>query len=89
MKIYNYEELKRLPKKWVAVADALPPIGEEVVVFIKIEPEAKRNSVTALARYIKYEGATNHYWDNDYAHGNTHTQDAVIMWQPMPNAPNT
>lgn len=89
MKIYSYDEVRIIPKKWISVTDALPPIGEEVVVFVPRKIETGHDPVTALARYIRHEGDVNYYWDNDYSKGNMHIQDAVTMWQPMPDVPNT
>jgi hypothetical protein len=87
MKVYKHDEIKKLPKAWISVTEALPQIGTEVIVFIPEKIEMGRNPVTALVRLIRYEGATGYYWDNNYGTGNTHVQDAVTMWQPMPDAP--
>ncbi|MFI3155040.1 MAG: DUF551 domain-containing protein [Methylococcaceae bacterium] len=86
-KIYDYQDIQKLPKKWIDVNDALPPIGVEVIVFCPYKKENGRNPVTALCRLIRYEGDHTFYWDNNYGSNNTHVQNAVTMWQPMPDEP--
>lgn len=71
---------------WIRVEERLPEIGEEVIVYC---PGSERKPVTALSRLIRYEGATNFYWDNYYGGSFTHIQEAVTHWQPLPNAPIT
>lgn len=69
---------------WVSVEDRLPEIGEEVIVYV---PNSNRNKVTSLAMYIRYEGATEFHWDNQYGGSNIHLQNAVTHWQPLPKPP--
>ena len=45
---------------WVSVDEALPHIAEEVVV------RRTDGRITALARFIPYEGAIEYWWDNKY-----------------------
>ena len=87
VKIYNYEDMNNLEKIWIDVNEALPPIGTEVIVFCPYKKEYGRSPVTALCRLIRYEGCNGFYWDNNYGGNNTHVQNAVTMWQPMPNDP--
>lgn len=72
--------------EWISVKDKLPPIGQEVIVY-----SPKSNSgdgrVTALCRKIRYEEATNFYWDNDYGGSNVYVQDAITHWMPLPEPP--
>lgn len=86
--IYDYNEISKLPKEWIDVKDALPPIGEEVIVFCPFKIEQERNPITALARFIPYEGSDEYYWDNCYpGKGNTHLAVGITKWQPMPDKP--
>jgi hypothetical protein len=39
------------------------------------------------ARYIRYEEATDYYWDNAYGGGNIHVMDSVTHWKPMLDKP--
>ena len=88
MKIYDYEEIKSVPEEWISVAEALPPIGIEVIVYCPGEIERGRNPVTALCRYIRHEGAIDYYWDNNYpGNENCHLAKSVTMWRPMPPTP--
>ncbi len=67
---------------WIDIKKQLPPVGDEVIVF------TKRGEVTALARFIRYEGAVDYYWDNHYpGTGNCHIQESVTHWMPMPQPP--
>lgn len=83
MKVYDYDDIPKLPKQWISVTDALPPIGQEVIVYC---PKSSRK-VTALMRLIPYEGAREFYWDNAYGGGNTHVQNSVAQWMPLPVQP--
>jgi len=87
LKLYTYEEMEKLKETWISVKDALPPPGLEVIVR-KHEKEHRKN-ITALARYIRYEGCdedTDYWWDNKYpGNGNTHTPNGVTHWRPMPS----
>jgi hypothetical protein len=70
--------------QWISVEDELPEIGEEVIVYT---PKC-RDKVTALARLIRHEAATDYFWDNAYPlTGNCHVQDSVTHWQPLPLPP--
>ena len=68
------------PTEWINVKDRLPEIGEEVIVYT---PNGW-SDVTALCRLIRYEGATEFYWDNHYGGSNFHLQEAVTHWMPLP-----
>ena len=69
---------------WIACADQLPEIGQEVIVFTP----RKGRKVTALSRFIHYEEATNFHWDNSYpGKGNLHLQESVTHWMPLPASP--
>lgn len=73
--------------KWISVKDQLPGIGEEVIVYCQPNNDGM-GKVTALCRYIRYEGATNFYWDNDYpGSGNLYIQEAITHWMPLPEPP--
>ena len=68
--------------RWISVGKQLPPIGEEVIVFVQ------GRGVTALTRGIRYEEATDFYWDNNYpGSGNLHLAEEVTHWQPLPAPP--
>jgi hypothetical protein len=74
-----------VPAEWISVEDALPAIGVEVLVY---RPRSERGKVTALARFISYEGSRNFYWDNAYpGKGNMHIEQAITHWRPMPTGP--
>lgn len=84
MKYYDYHEIDELPRgEWIECSDGLPPPGKEVIV------ETAKGKVTALARFIDYEGAPPERgrWDNQYpGKGNCHLMDSIIRWQPMPHS---
>jgi hypothetical protein len=70
--------------QWISVETALPPIGQEVIVFVP----GGRRLVTALMRLIRWDGATDFYWDNAYpGKGNMHLQTSITHWMPLPAAP--
>lgn len=70
--------------EWISVDEQLPPVGVEVLVY---RPNSWRRKVTALTRFVQYEGAAAHYWDNDYpGKGNLHLASAVTHWRYMPDA---
>lgn len=70
--------------QWISVEDRLPPIGQEVIVSVP----GGRAPVTALMRLIRWEGATDFYWDNAYpGKGNMHLQTSITHWMPLPAAP--
>ena len=87
MKLYTYQEIDKLNESWVSVKDALPPPGVEVIVY-KPESEHPHNKITALARYIRYEGcneALDYWWDNRYpGHGNMNLPESITHWRLMP-----
>ena len=71
---------------WISVKDHLPEIGKEVLVY---RPNSERGTVTALARFIRYEGASDFYWDNSYpGKGNMHLDTSITHWMPIPAAPS-
>jgi hypothetical protein len=71
---------------WISVEHRLPEIGREVLVY---RPNSERGTVTALARFIRYEGASDFYWDNSYpGKGNMHLDTSITHWKPMPAAPS-
>lgn len=70
---------------WINIKEKLPEIGTEVIVYC---PKCTVRKVTALARFIRYEEATDYYWDNAYGGSNIHVMDSVTHWKPMPNKPN-
>lgn len=77
---------------WISVNDRLPPIGEEVQVYIP-----SKNRITALALFIRYEGVVpkvgnknevSWWWDNVYpGSGNMHLANSVSHWAPLMAAP--
>lgn len=70
---------------WINIKDKLPPIGQNVIVYVPNGAWGPR--VKALARFIRYEGAKEYYWDNHYGGNNTHVQEAVTHWMPLPEPP--
>lgn len=71
---------------WISVEDALPELGAEVLVYC---PRKECRKVTALARFIRYEGSQDFYWDNDYpGKGNMHLAESVTHWMPLPPPPS-
>ena len=73
--------------KWIHIKDKLPEIGVEVIVYCPHKISRQRNPVTALARYITYDGCdenANYFWDNYYGGNNTHVKDAVTHWAHLP-----
>ena len=82
MQLFTLSEFKKLPVgEWIECADGLPPVGIEVIV------EKSDGRVTALARFLRYEGAPPErgHWDNHYpGHGNFCLMQSIIRWQPMP-----
>jgi len=68
--------------QWVACSERLPQLGEEVIVFC---PNS-RSMVTALIRYIRYEGCPDFFWNNRTGN-DTHLQETVTHWMPLPNPP--
>lgn len=75
--------------KWVSVEDELPPIGHEVQVYCPNRVEMGKIPVTARARFIRYEGDSNYYWDNYYGGSNYTNRESVTHWKPMSSPPNT
>lgn len=73
--------------EWISVEEALPPLGLEVLVYVPSKIENGRSPVTALSRYIRYEGATTFHWDNNYGGSNIHLSTSVTHWAFMPKAP--
>lgn len=70
---------------WISVEDRLPEIGVEVQVY---RPRSGSRNVTALARFIRYGGATDYYWDNAYpGTGFMNLPKAVTHWRPLAAAP--
>jgi hypothetical protein len=70
---------------WISVADCLPPVGTEVLVY---RPGSDRGKVTALARFIRHEAATDYWWDNAYpGKGNMHLDTSITHWMPLPAPP--
>jgi hypothetical protein len=68
---------------WISVADRLPEIGTEVLVY---RPGSERGKVTALARFIRHEAATDYWWDNAYpGKGNMHLDTSITHWMPLPS----
>jgi len=67
--------------EWISVKDKLPEIGSEVIVL------KNDGNVTALARYIRYEGAKEYFWDNFYGGSNLCLQESITHWMPLPNPP--
>jgi hypothetical protein len=78
------EVIVKTAEEWINVKEKLPEIGTEVIVYC---PKCTVRKVTALARFIRYEEATDYYWDNDYGGSNIHVMDSVTHWKPMPNKP--
>jgi hypothetical protein len=75
----------RLAEKWIPVTERLPEEGREVIVFT---PNSNRQKVKALARFIRYEGASEFFWDMAYTgKGRCHTENAVTHWMPLPAPP--
>lgn len=72
---------------WISVNDQLPPIGQEVLVYVPSKIERDRNPVTSLVRLIRHEAARDFYWDNNYGGSNIHLQESVTHWAPLPNGP--
>jgi hypothetical protein len=72
--------------QWISVKDKLPEIGKEVIVFSPRSNQGK-GRVTALSRYIRYEGAVDFYWDNSYGGRNVYVQEAITHWMPLPKPP--
>jgi hypothetical protein len=72
--------------EWINVKDQLPEIGREVIVF---SPNSNDGTgrVTALTRLIRYEEATQFYWDNSYGGSNIYIQSAITHWMPLPEPP--
>ncbi len=77
----------KLKSGWIACADCLPPIGENVQVFVVPSAHFPHGRVKALTRLIRYEEDPGYYWDNHYGGSNTHTQNAVTHWQPLAQPP--
>jgi hypothetical protein len=71
---------------WVSVEDRLPELGEEVNVNVSTP---NKSYVTSLCRRIRFEGATDYYWDNAYGSSNLHLKQCVTHWQPLPAAPQS
>lgn len=74
--------------EWISVEDRLPEIGREVIVYRPYKDVGKQ--ITALCRYIRYEEATDYFWDNNYPGSgeNIHTMSARIThWMPLPDPP--
>ena len=82
MKMLTYMKFSAIiPGAWIACSDALPPCGPEVIV------EVKSGKVTALSRYIRYQGALadQGYWDNHYPGiENRWAMESVVRWQRFP-----
>lgn len=72
---------------WISVADSLPAIGREVLVYVPSKIEMGRNPVTALIRLIRHEAASDFYWDNNYGGSNIHLPESVTYWMPLPEPP--
>lgn len=69
--------------QWISVRDQLPELGEEVIVF------TNTGRVTALSRFIRYEGASTYYWDNNYpGSGNMYLSESITHWMKLPDKPN-
>ena len=85
MKYFTYDEVNKLPEEWIKTADGLPPPGQEVIV------QTNKGRVTALVRYIRYEGCLpeESWWNNRYGGGNMHVFKAVVAWKPMPKPMET
>lgn len=81
---YTYDQCEKLPKEWVSVDVALPPLGLEVLVY---SPHKPNYPVTALSRYKSHDGARDYYWDNDRGRDNMHLREGVTMWCPLPDPP--
>lgn len=79
----NIKEYAASNDKWISVESKLPEIGELVNVYT---PDTSYRKVKSLMRLIRYEGATNFYWDNRTG-TDTHIQEAVTHWQPLPPLP--
>lgn len=83
-RIRELRSLKKDSQKWISVEDSLPEIGEEVLVYCPYKIDKGKNPVTALARYVKHEGAIDYYWDNKYGGANTHLSDGITHWMKLP-----
>lgn len=81
------DDVEKLIPKWLSVEDSLPPLGLEVLAYVPSRKEMGRNPVTALARYIRYEGAEDFYWDNNYGGSNIHLSTSVTHWMPLSEPP--
>lgn len=78
------QEIEDAKPKWISIKDKLPEIGEEVIVYC---PKCISRKVTALMRLIRYEGATEYFWDNSYGGSNVHVMHSVTHWMPLPESP--
>lgn len=71
---------------WISVTDQLPPIGQEVIVFVAPYDRHPKGYVTALCRCIRYEEDPDWWWDNSQGR-NYHAMGSVSHWTPFPNPP--
>ena len=83
MKVLTEKEFEGIPHgEWLECADALPPVGWEVVV------KTVDGKITALTRFIRYEDAPaeHGYWDNNYpGKGNLYLFKSVVSWCKLPS----
>lgn len=84
---YRHPPAPAVPEGWIPVSERLPEIGNEVLVYCPHKIEFGRNPVTALMRLIRYEKATEFYWDNNYGGRNVHLKESVTHWMSLPAAP--